>query len=54
MKKYFLIAGLALATTAGVTAAVLHTEKKKDKKEKVKKECVYKKSCSKKAKLAIY
>jgi hypothetical protein len=53
MKKYLLIAGLALVTTAGVTATVLNSSNKK-KSKKVKKECVYKKSCSKSSKVASY
>jgi hypothetical protein len=54
MKKYVLIAGLALITTAGVTATVLSSSKKKVKKQVVKKECVYKKSCSGSSRTASY
>ncbi len=54
MKKYLLIAGFALITTAGVTATVLSSNNKKEKKNKVKKECVWKKSCSKSARTASY
>jgi hypothetical protein len=47
MKKYLLIAGVAILTTAGVTATVLGTSKKKTIKDTDKKECPYKKMCSK-------
>lgn len=45
MKKYLLIAGIGLLTTAGVTATVLGTSKKKTDKDAGKKECPYKKHC---------
>lgn len=55
MKKYVLIIGLALVTTAGVTATVLSSSnKKKDKKDTTKKECVYKKGCSKASRTVGY
>jgi len=47
MKKVLLIAGLGLATTVGVTAAVLNNGTK-EKKAPAKKECAYKKDCSSK------
>jgi hypothetical protein len=48
MKKYLIIAGLALVTAGGATAALLNTntEKKKTKKE-TKENCIQKKQCSK-------
>jgi hypothetical protein len=54
MKKILLIAGLGLATTAGVTAAVLSNGKKKATKDTAKKECTYKKHCTRSAKTACY
>jgi hypothetical protein len=54
MKKILLIAGLGLATTAGVTAAVMSNNKKKTTKDTRKKECVYKKECSRATKTACY
>jgi len=53
MKKILLIAGLGLVTTAGVTAAVMSNNKKKESKDTEKKECVHKKSCSR-SKTACY
>ena len=48
MKKHLLIAGVALLTTAGVTAAVLSNGKKKDTtKDPSQKESTYKKKCTK-------
>ena len=52
-KKILLIVGLGLATTAGVTAAVLSNGNKKAKKE-TKKENTYKKECSRSTKTACY
>ena len=53
MKKYLLIAAIGLLTTAGVTATVLSSSKKKETKEmkkevkkETKKDCNYKKKCS--------
>ncbi|HEU4473043.1 MAG TPA: hypothetical protein VFR58_18255 [Flavisolibacter sp.] len=54
MKKYILIAGLGLLTTAGVTATVLNSSKKRTAKNTSKKECTYKKECRKVATTACY
>ncbi|MGZ5190902.1 MAG: hypothetical protein ACXWCZ_07755 [Flavisolibacter sp.] len=53
MKKYLIIAGLALVTAGGATAALLNnnTDKKKTKKE-TKQNCIEKKQCSRSAKTA--
>jgi len=53
MKKYLIIAGLALVTAGGATAALLNnnTDKKQTKKE-TKKNCIEKKQCSKSARYA--
>ncbi len=54
MKKYILIAGGALLITAGVTATVVSTGKKKTTKD-TSKECTYKSSkCTKMFKTACY
>ena len=47
MKKNLLIAAVALLTTAGVTATVIGTTKKKTTKEDTQKKEVKKKECSK-------
>ena len=54
MKKYLMIAGVALLTTAGVTATVLGTSKKKTTKDAGKKECPYKKHCTRSSSTACY
>jgi hypothetical protein len=51
MKKYLLIAGLALITAGGATAALLNNSDKKTKKE-TKENCIQKKQCSKSYKTA--
>lgn len=54
MKKNLLIAGAALLITAGVTATVLNTGKKKTTKD-TSKECTYKSErCAKASKTACY
>lgn len=52
MKKYLLIAGAGLLITAGVTATVLNTGKKKTTKD-TSKECTYHKA-QKASKTACY
>ncbi|MGZ3837000.1 MAG: hypothetical protein ACXVMS_14230 [Flavisolibacter sp.] len=53
MKKKLLIAGVALMTTAAVTATVLTTQHKKTEKDPGK--CIMKKShCSKASTVACY
>jgi len=54
MKKYLLIAAVGLLTTAGVTATVLGTSKKKTNKDASKKECPYKKHCCRASATASY
>jgi hypothetical protein len=54
MKKYLLIAGFALVTAGGVTAAVLNNGKKKTTKITSSKSCMGKTHCSRSAKTACY
>ena len=54
MKKYVLIAGLGLLTTAGVTATVLNNGKKKDTTKKESKEETSKKKMCSRYKTACY
>jgi hypothetical protein len=54
MKKYFLIAAVGLLTTAGVTATVLSSNKKKSTKETTQKETKYKKTCTKSHRTACF
>jgi hypothetical protein len=52
MKKYLLIAGLALITAGGATAALLNNSDKKKTKKETKENCIQKKQCSKSYKTA--
>ena len=52
MKKYLFIAAVGLLTTAGVTATVIGSSKKKTIKQSVKKTCPHK--CTKSASTACY
>ena len=54
MKKYVLIAGLGLLTTAGVTAAVLNNGKKKETTKNASKEDTPKKKMCSRYKTACY
>jgi hypothetical protein len=53
MKKYLLVASAGLLLTAGVTATVLNTGKKKTTKN-TSKCCMYKEHCMKASKTACY
>lgn len=53
MKKYVIIAAAGLLTTAGVTATVLGTHKKKTE-TKTHKTCPYAKKCARSASTACY
>ena len=54
MKKYLLIATLAVFTTAGVTAAMLSSGEKKPAKKEAKKEVKAKKDCSSKKRCVFW
>jgi hypothetical protein len=54
MKKYLLIAAVGILTTAGVTATVLGSNKKKTTKQHTSKSCTHSSQCSKAVKTACY